>query len=121
MKVYVVTQGRYSDYHIIGVTLDKKLAEKAAEFNMKYGRYSNTEAYIEEWETDDFHSSALTCVFEVDFDENGNIIDCEENHWADEEFTRASMVIVRAKDEEHAKKIAIDRRAMYLAAKEGIA
>ena len=27
MKVYVVTSGEYSDYHIVGVTLDKQVAE----------------------------------------------------------------------------------------------
>lgn len=44
MKLYVVTQGEYSDYHIEKIFLDKDKAEN-------YAKYHRAE--VEEWETDD--------------------------------------------------------------------
>ena len=38
MKIYVVTRGVYSDYHIITATTDKALAERIAKkFDREYG------------------------------------------------------------------------------------
>lgn len=52
MKVYVVTAGEYSDYHICKIFLDKEKAEKYVaienEINQPYD-----ECWINEWETDD--------------------------------------------------------------------
>lgn len=54
MKVYVITCGEYSDYHICSVTLDKEQAE------LLKVRYSDEcdEAYIEEYETDNYKIKA---------------------------------------------------------------
>lgn len=49
MKVYVITKGEYSDYHICAVTLDKKIA---AQLKQRYTDRWN-DAEIEEYETDD--------------------------------------------------------------------
>jgi hypothetical protein len=49
MKVYVVTAGSYSDYHIERVFLDKEKAERYVELSQN----SCDEPYIEEFETDD--------------------------------------------------------------------
>lgn len=49
MKVYVITAGSYSDYHIERVFLDKEKAERYVE--LSNNRYETP--YIEEFETDD--------------------------------------------------------------------
>ncbi len=49
MKVYIVTQGDYSDYSIRKVFLDKEKAEKYA----KYISTKYDEAYVEEYDTYD--------------------------------------------------------------------
>lgn len=50
MKVYVITQGSYSDYHIVGVKLTREEAEKVVALsNDDYYDY----AEIEEYDTDD--------------------------------------------------------------------
>ena len=51
MKVYVITQGEYSDYHILGVSLDRERAERIVRL------YNDDNAcwhqpIIEEYETD---------------------------------------------------------------------
>lgn len=51
MKVYVITQGEYSDYHILGVSLDRERAERIVQL------YHDDNALwdqpiIEEYETD---------------------------------------------------------------------
>ena len=50
MKVYVITQGCYSDYHICAVAIDRKKAERIAKLYSS-GQYSLAE--IEEFDTDD--------------------------------------------------------------------
>ena len=54
MKVYVVTSGEYSEYHIVGITLDKQATETFVNGkNATRGKYGS-EFYLEEYETDDF-------------------------------------------------------------------
>lgn len=57
MKVYVITQGCYSDYHICAVTLDKDKAERLRKmYTAKescYGYCRSDDAEIEEYEADD--------------------------------------------------------------------
>lgn len=49
MKVYIITQGEYSDYHICAVAVDRKRAEHLAKlYNSRYN-----ETQIEEFDTDD--------------------------------------------------------------------
>ena len=49
MKVYIITQGEYSDYHICAVAVDRKRAEHIAK--LYNGEYNETQ--IEEFDTDD--------------------------------------------------------------------
>lgn len=51
MKVYVITAGDYSDYHIVAVTEDK---EKADNYVKEHNERLNEDAYAEEYDTDDF-------------------------------------------------------------------
>lgn len=51
MKVYVITQGSYSDYHIVGVKLTREEAERVVVHANDEDYYDYAE--IEEYDTDD--------------------------------------------------------------------
>lgn len=124
MKVYVITSGDYSDYHICAVTLDKEKAEKYAE-HIDTG-YQDVN--VEEYDTDhidtymkygkSFHVEIYMPGFRIDY-VYGN-----EHERAERIFPHNYTmygVDVNAKDKDHAVKVATDRLAKYLAEEEGIA
>ena len=51
MKVYAVTSGDYSDYHIVAITDDKEKAEALAELINKQDEYYDGSACVEEYDT----------------------------------------------------------------------
>ena len=131
MKVYVVTSGEYSEYHIVGITLDRQVAETFVNSkNEAKGEYGSG-FYLEEYETDDFQVIAVGCKpYRACFygNENG-----DRRSWADEcewRYQNVGLVeadghgnyevIVFAKDEDHALKIGAEKVAEYKARKEGI-
>lgn len=67
MKIYVVTDGEYSDYHIITATIDRSMAEKLAK---KFG------AEIEEYENAEV---MLQHTWFIRFDKNGDVCECRED------------------------------------------
>jgi hypothetical protein len=127
-KIYVVTQGNYSDYHIVAATLDRKIAEKiAAKFSTK-----RDECDIEEY---DDAEVMLKPAWYIYFDKSGNVCDTTECN-SDYEYQHVGEVYenkslyyggnyhiraaVSADDLESAIKIAAEKRAMYLAEKLGL-
>ena len=119
-KVYVITKGVYSDYHICAVTSNKKTAEI---LRKTYSENSWDDAKIEEWDLNG-DPEEIRIMFRVVF---GNIeTTCEFDEYENREAIycpKGSGVItvyVRAKDKESAIKIAAERKAEYLARKEGI-
>lgn len=58
MTVYVLTDGSYSDYHIIGVTLDEATAEQFAKIH---------QCEIETFETDKIKEWSTKAVWRVDY------------------------------------------------------
>ena len=131
MKVYVVTSGEYSEYHIVGITLDKQVAETFVNSkNATKGEYGS-EFHLEEYETDDFQMIKEGCKpYKACFygNENG-----DRWCWATErelsyqdvgvvktDYHGDYEVIVFAKDEDHALKIGAEKVAEYKARKEGI-
>lgn len=123
-KVYVITKGTYSDYHICAVTLDKDTAVKLAK---KYSEESWDEAVIEEHVLEDFTEGErfMYCVSFGDYGMSCNFEEYEHKEYIacykNKRTGKDRMIVyVKAKDEEHAKKIAQDRRAEYLANKEGV-
>lgn len=130
MKVYVLTQGSYSDYHIIGVTLDKEKAEETVEkLNYNPGVYDDP-VILEAYESDAWDLGNLGCreyCFIFEPDGTCGWATCEQ---------RASMVrpaevytdcddcvnvhVYTDKGWDHARKIAWDTRAKHLAEKEGL-
>lgn len=117
MKIYVITEGDYSDYHIIGVTLDRKKAET-------YCRVSQNNNYapdVEEYETDLFDSIEGRKPYSVKLSKDGLVevkeIDggysyesaMEHNPHPIGYFQDDNWVVdVLAEDEAHARKIGID-------------
>lgn len=132
MKVYVITKGAYSDYHICGVATDKKKAEILRK------AFSNIcdKAEIETYETDRFITeieSGLTIYDCVAQDEGDLLISrypYDLAYMTDSDFRvkRFSKgwcapgygIKVWAKDEDNARKIAADKIAEYKARKAGI-
>lgn len=125
--VYVITRGSYSDYCICAVSLDKKKAEKLAK--MYCNTYDN--AQVEEWETDtvtDVNAINGRYPYTVTFYPN-------DPPWVykrtyeyelfaegiqEESDGQRLYVSVYAPDDAAALKIAAEKRAKYLAEKEGI-
>lgn len=127
MKVYVITKGEYSDYHICAVTTDEETAEKLAE------KYSDSydEALIEEFDTDHAEMSLTKkkifyCAFDPNDSNNSEITISDTGSWEGitsdffivrEYRNNVLCVNVNADTEEEALKIASDKFAKYRAEK----
>lgn len=118
-KVYVITQGEYSDYGIVAVTLDEKQAETLRIINSREYEPCNIEIY----DTDDYKveiSEDYRPWYKVHI-LNGEVIGIRSfNENPNQKFQRIKeyddfFICVRAKDEEQAKKIAFDKLAQWKA------
>ena len=127
MKVYVITRGIYSDYTIMGVTLDKDKAEKM-KTAFSDGMYGAT---IEEYETDEynwvekplwyvcFYKDVAPVAIRDIYGVGGHPYPfVKKVHYKNS--TQTHTVYVQAQDEAHALKIAEDELAMYKAREAGI-
>lgn len=130
MKIYVVTKGEYSDYHILTATTDKDLAEAIR--TKFYTGNSWDECRIEEYENADIYMKDVYCVR---FNQIGNVYEVEK---ADSSYDYAwekintfvkianpsvvwdGYIYVQADTQEAAIKIASEKRAEFLARKAGI-
>ena len=121
MKIYVVTKGVYSDYHVITATTDKKLAYQIKEkFDSSYGG-TNVEVF------EDAEIFVKPCFF-FRFDKDGKIIETESRNNSEDSYDCSSGYDVKgnfytnvvADDLESAIKIGAEKRAMCLAKKHGI-
>lgn len=135
MKVYVITAGDYSDYHIIGVTADKKVAEKYCGLRSGYDEYGfGFSPRIEEYDTDFlsygadpnykcYRVTATNGIFKAEEYDSG--FEYPEDLGAVNAFKRKdgvhrAVTYCISKSEEQAIKIAQDRMARYKAAKANI-
>ena len=125
MKVYVITQGEYSDYHICGVAVDAECAEKIR----KYFDDEWDPANIEEYDTDDYVEGNVRERYIIIIDKRGNVEkhstgDVAPFKTGEDRFwwgvNRAFCAEIWAKDQDHALKIAFDKRAKLLAEELGI-
>lgn len=125
MKIYVVTQGEYSDYHIITATTDKNVAEQIAQ---KFrGNDSWNETYVEEYED---AKMMLKPLFFIRFDKQGNVMECSAESSAypyqpeyatiKHDVNKNAFTYVVADTMEGAIKIAAERRAKFLAEQLGL-
>lgn len=116
-KIYVLTEGDYSDYHIVGVYSTQELAQEAQTLYPYSG--------IEEYDLDDIpehppgmlawgvniEDSTIVYTYLVDPHECPSERDC---------YNGVYVVNCWAVDEEHANKIALDKYYQHQAIKAGI-
>jgi len=118
-KVYVITQGEYSDYHICAIFSDKKKAKEVVDFFNDGCELAN----IEEWLIDVVppENRKRFCVF---MGKNGDVEDISKDKLCDvadfknkvsEWWNKNGWTFrVWAKDKDHAIKIAGDWRRKLL-------
>lgn len=126
MKIYAITKGCYSDYHICALTTSKEKAERLKAIYSNNYRWSSGEAEIEEYE--DGEGGDLRTLWTCD--ENGlnpnvcpvNVDDKEEiiTYKNGEHKGKVYRVFVFANDADHATKKAQDMIAQYKAEKAGL-
>lgn len=128
MKVFVITAGKYSDFHICAVASNAERAELLRKFYCCGGN----EADVEIYDTDDAPQivGTPTRIYNVRISPSGQVTmgGGEEYHFGDDRYnTRyelgpslAFQMWLPAVDEEHAKKIACDTRAVVLAKRLGL-
>ena len=124
MKIYVITAGSYSDYHICAVATDPVSAEN---LRLLYSDGWNGQASIETFDTEELPNRPKTC-WSIGVSDDGLIFRCFERSILDDAYDfngkevdinqvthgyEAYHVYVIADDEEHAKKIACDLIAQY--------
>lgn len=116
MKIYAITKGIYSDYHICALTTSKSKAERLQKiYSDKYD-----DADIEEYEDGEGEDLRLLWFC----DENG--LNPEVRDYSSEEQVITNMhgeiqrVYLYAKDAEHAEKKAHDMLAQYRAERLGL-
>jgi hypothetical protein len=124
-SIYVLTEGSYSDYHIVGVYSTKELAEEAQSL------YNSSQ--IEEYDLDNIpeHPPGMSAWFVVISDGKLDGIYASQVSPFDQTVPRESeykypngrtnyTVYCWAVDEDHAKKIALDKYYQHQATKAGI-
>lgn len=123
-KVYIVTAGDYSDYHICAASLDKEHAEILAK------RYTDSydEAEIEEYELDEFFEEAKQgycwywCSCNLENGMFGQVKVKQEDSYSTcavlkvvKSLRREMLYVdVLAENDEHARKIAAEKFATYV-------
>lgn len=125
MKVYVVTDGNYSDYHICGVAASKETAERIIKYITRHDEYSDPR--IEEYDTDAWIDAVNSGgLYHAVLLPNGSISVYVETYEIESGYKMRNKVKnyynrlnvwVLARDEIHAKKIASDLFAKYKAEK----
>jgi hypothetical protein len=126
-KVYIVTQGSYSDYRIERVFDDKALANEYVRVHTEHGGYDYG---IEEY---DVNASIprIEIIYTVEVDENGDEVcrrssACDDPEWTSHESSGDSYrrdAVVRGESNrgyDVALKIARDKLAEMKAQREGI-
>ena len=115
--IYILTEGDYSDYHIIGAYSSMELANKAKVL------YPDSE--IEEYNLDIIpeHPPGMV-AWVVQIDEN-TIVNCSQinpNYFYKDVYVEdLTVCYMWAADKEHAEKIALDRHYQHKAQEAGIA
>lgn len=116
-KIYAVTTGSYSAYHIITLTTDKKKAKRLAKIFSDDWRDAN----VEEFEDSECDESEMIYTYnsyydrveldEYDQNEKERVLECKDNTY---------IVYVFSSDKDHARKKALDMIAQYKAENLGL-
>lgn len=126
-KFYAVTAGDYSDYHIVAITDDKEKAEHIKYLYDRGNSYCET-ANIEEYRDvmQDGLARYSVCIYssgslwvKINFD---TLMESQRDiNMVKKNSCGSYFVDVKAKDKDHAIKIASDLIAQYKAQENGIA
>jgi len=125
MTVYIITAGEYSDYHICAVFSTREQAEAALPIFTSNYDYEWPE--INEWKVDDISRYPPGFLpFTITMDNEGNTEQVERisatsfEHLLNGVMLPGSRCLFRiwARDEEHAVKIANEKRAQMIASGE---
>lgn len=134
MKVFIITQGEYSDYSIRAVSLDKGDAERKCALlnrNVRCGEYCE----IEEYDTEDmvvdtseevkrrFEMSVSAITGEITwfselyltFDNDNRVYFYKEYDFVSDKLIKVVATLPTSITEEQAKKIMLDRVAQFKA------
>lgn len=130
-KVYIITKGDYSEYHICGVYSTKDIAEEVIEIYKGDDMYA---PYIEEWDLNQYLNRPKNCLpFRIAMKEDGSVYDIlcgySECYLNDIESDKNRVfvspthyykepwryVYTWAKNKDHAIKIANEDRLMRIA------
>lgn len=142
MKIYILTQGCYSDYHIVTATTSKEKAERLRDAYIKaHGSdtWYSDHIYIEEFEDGDINDMRLNYDIIavpryndfkfIDFEYSAFVLDHVDSDTKFNEVKKYSgygrghghyCITVKATDIEEAIKIGQDLINMYRAKEEGI-
>ncbi len=136
MKVYVVTSGEYSDYHIVAVFIDRDLAYRYATVRKLEDRWDDYN--VEIYDTDDIKMADVNAeeekikphiLYRCEFLPNGTLLEGRdtvkeklEEPVVEDRYNKNIVVYVPKGDKrvEECIKIARDMRAKYLAEKLGL-
>lgn len=122
-KIYLVTQGEYSDYCVVGAFSTKEKAQKFIGENEGSG-YSYDSKMIEEFEIDagEAQRAAGLSYWQVSMDKAGSVTGLDNNQHEGPEAdyfvgTHGEILVASmwARDEKHAIKIANERRLQLIA------
>ena len=122
MKVYIVTAGEYSDYHICKVFLDKEKAEKYVALENEMNKYYSDNCYINEWDTadDSVDMTAQAATYYYAYISNEGEIETDEEYGQDDPEIRIDkgeviikpdawgIAVYSKKSYKHAEKVAIE-------------
>ena len=125
LKIYVLTKGCYSDYHIITATTDYELACKIKDrFDKINSEWSDEKVNIEIYEDAELY---LKPNYFIRFDKQGNVVEAYEDtseygydRYSGLDVKGGCFTTITTDNKESAIKIAAEKRAMFLAEKEGI-
>lgn len=125
LKIYVLTKGCYSDYHIITATTDYELACKIKDrFDKINSEWSDEKVNIEIYEDAEIY---LKPNYFIRFDKQGNVVEayedtseCGYDRYSGLDVKGGYFTTITTDNKESAIKIAAEKRAMFLAEKEGI-
>lgn len=125
LKIYVLTKGYYSDYHIITATTDYELACKIKDrFDKINSEWSDEKVNIEIYEDAEVY---LKPNYFIRFDKQGNVVEVYEDtseygydRYSGLDVKGGYFTTITTDNKESAIKIAAEKRAMFLAEKEGI-
>ena len=134
MKVYVITNGSYSDYHICAVAIDKERAVLLS----RYFSDGDGLAQVEEYDTEaklpnSEYLFRLIPIYKVEIRKDGRCFSgIIEYHDSAEPYKNRFMfgtllgdgdtfyAFLTANSEDHARKIAFDKRAQMIAERFGL-